>query len=102
MLDIDFIRSDMTEIVADLPVACTHRGQTFEATSSDFGMSRAVEIDGVIVDVDRQIVCDSANLPEGVVASDPITVDGSAYRILNLSEHQDGVGIEINLKAATR
>lgn len=102
MLPIDSIRADLGEIVADLPVTCSYKGTSFTATSSDFGLGRSVEIDGELHDVDRTIVADSADVPEGLRAPDTITVDGEVYRVERVSEHQDGVGLEIDLKAIER
>ena len=102
MLPIDSIRADLGEIVADLPVACSYKGASFAATSSDFGLGRTVELDGQLFDVDRTIVADSADVPEGIAVPEAITVGGEVYRIARVSEHQDGVGLEIDLKAVER
>jgi hypothetical protein len=102
MLNLAAIASDLNEIIDDLPVTCNALGQAFNATSSDDSENRQIEIDGTYMDVDRVIVVNSLNLPEGLKADDPITVGGKAYRILNFSDHQDGVGVEIRLKANVR
>jgi len=102
MLDADSIRADLAEIIADLPVSCSFGGVPFSATSTDFGQRREVEVDGVVYAVDRTIVCDAADITGTIEADDEITVDGVLYRVLDVSAHQDGVGLEIQLKAVTR
>ena len=102
MLDLASLRSDLAECVADLPVACSMRGQVFTATSSDDGETREVEIDGVIIEVDRLIVADIADLPADPQSDERVTVGGKLYRILTPSFHQDGIGIELRLKAVAR
>ena len=102
MLDLVSIRADLSEIVADLPVTCSFADTSFTATSTDSGESRTVEIDGELTEIDRTIVCDVDDVPASVESDKQITVDGTTYRILRLSLHQDGVGLEIDLKAVGR
>lgn len=104
MLPLSSIRSDLSEVVQDLPIQCVLKGVTFTATASDFSENRSVEVEGVLFSVSQTLVADVlrlANVPggvEGVRSNDEITVDGNRRRILNTSLHQDGIGIEINLK----
>jgi hypothetical protein len=102
MLDLASIATDLTEIIADLPVTCVFNGTSFTATSSDDSQNRAIEIDGTFVDVDRLIVVLAANVPAGLVYDKKLTVGGKSYRVLNLSQHQDSHGVEIRLKADVR
>ncbi len=94
-------RNDLAAIVKDMPVTCSIRGQSFIATSSDDSGEKVVDIDGMEVDADRTIVVDSAHLPE-LAGNDEITVGGKQYRIANPFYHQDGVGVELRLKAVSR
>ena len=102
MLDIASFRSDLAEVIDDLPVACTMRGQAFTATSSDDGETREVEIDGTIMEVDRIIVADIADLPPDPQSGEKVTVGGKEYRIMTAAVHQDGVGVELRLKAVAK
>ena len=102
MLDAADLAADLAEIIADLPVTCAFAGVSFSATSTDAGSSRTVEIDGELFNVDRTIVCNVSHVSTAIKADSPITVDGVAYRVLDLSRHPDGVGLEINLKAVTQ
>jgi hypothetical protein len=102
MLDAADFAADLDEIVADLPVACMFAGVPFSATSTDAGSSRTVEIDGELYSVDRTVVCNAAHVPASIKADAPITVGGIAYRVLDVSRHPDGVGLEINLKAVSQ
>ena len=95
-------RSDLTEVVADLPVTCVCGGASFTATSSEDSGTRVIEVDGELIEVDRQIVADVAGVPAAAVQDAQITVGGKAYRIMNVILHQDGVGVEMNLKAVAR
>ncbi len=94
-------RNDLAAIIGDMPVQCDIRGHAFTATSSEDGGERLIEIEGIEVDADRTIVADAADLPE-LDGDDPITVDGKLYRIANPIYHQDGVGVELRLKAVSR
>jgi hypothetical protein len=102
MLDATSIAADLAEIVADLPVACVFGGVSFSATSTDAGSSRTVEIDGELFNVDRTIVCNVSHVAATIKGDDLVTVGGVVYRVLDVSRHQDGVGLEINLKAVTQ
>ena len=101
MIDTASFAADLAEIVADMPVACNYRGAAFNATSTDAGSSRTVEIDGALFNVDRTIICAMVAALNGIAGDDELTVAGVAYRVLDVSRHQDGVGLEINLKAVT-
>ena len=94
--------SDLAEIIGDLPVACVFGGVTFNAASTDAGMNRAVEIDGVLFEIDRTIVCNAAEVASTIAPPELITVGGTQYRVLKVSRHQDGVGLEIDLKTVTQ
>jgi hypothetical protein len=94
--------ADLASVIADLPVTCSYEGTEFTATSSDDARNRAVEIDGMVLEMDRAIVVATADLPTGVEADSKITVGGKTYRVLSLSEHQDGIATEIRLKADVR
>jgi len=102
MLDLVSIDADLAEVVADLPVACVCCGQAFSATSTDAGLARDIETDGVLLDVDRSIVGRASVVPAGAVAGVRITVGGVGYRIQKRDDHQDGVGVELHLKAVER
>ena len=102
MLDVTELASDLAEIIADLPISCIHGGVTFSATSTDSGSSRVVEVDGELYKIARTIVCNAAHVAAGIKGDDIITVGGVEYRVLDVSRHQDGVGLEINLKAVTQ
>jgi hypothetical protein len=102
VLDAASIAADLAEIVADLPVACAFGGVSFSATSTDAGSARTVEIDGELYSVDRTIVCNAAHVASTIKGDDQITVGGVSYRVLDVSRHPDGVGLEINLKAVTQ
>ncbi len=102
MLDLDSIADDLSEVIADLPVSCAYKGTAFAATSTDAGTSRMVEIEGELHTVDRSIVTAAVAVLSGAKGDDAITVDGTAYRIMSISRHQDGVGVEVNLKVSTR
>lgn len=101
MLDAATLRADLAEVVADLPVACSHGGVAFTATSTDAGSSRQVEVDGALFTVERTIVCDASAVSASIKGDDLINVGGVQYRVLTVTRHPDGVGLEIDLKAAT-
>jgi hypothetical protein len=101
-LDTDIFSDDLAEVIADLPVTCVFRGRTFTATSSDDGSTRALEIEGVLYDVDRSIVFEKDDLPTLPKSDEPLTVGGKAYRVLQINEHPDGHGVECSLKAVLR
>jgi hypothetical protein len=102
MLDVTEFASDLAEIIADLPVACVFGGRAFNAASTDVGMNRAVEIDGVLFEIDRTIICSAAEVAATIAPPELITVGGTRYRVLKVSKHQDGVGLEIDLKTDTQ
>jgi hypothetical protein len=77
-------------------------GRAFNAASTDVGMNRAVEIDGVLFEIDRTIICNAAEVAATIAPPELITVGGARYRVLKVSKHQDGVGLEIDLKTDTQ
>ena len=101
-LDADELRDDLTECVNDLPVTVKCAGSSFTATSSDWSGSRVIDVDGEMLEVDRQLVCDIDNLPTKAVQDEVVTIAGTDFRILSVSKHQDAVGCELNLKSDLR
>jgi hypothetical protein len=95
-------RADLAEAIADLPVTCLCGGVSFTAASSEDSGTREIEVDGELIEVDRQIVTDAYDLPAAAVKNATVTVGGKAYRIMSINEHPDGVGVEIALKATVR
>ena len=96
------IRSDLSEIVADLPCACSCKGTAFTATAGDYSLSRDVDVDGFGELADKVLVCDLATMPTAVGPDADLTVDGVAFRVMTVSKHQDGVGVELRLKAVDK
>jgi len=101
-LSTTMLRADLSECVADLPITCVHASGSFSATSSEYGETREVELDGDVYTVDRTVVADVANVPVAMKPDDKLTVGGKPYRILTLEPHQDSVGVTIELKAVAR
>jgi hypothetical protein len=101
MLDLAQIRRDLGEAVDDLPVQCVIGGQAFNATSSEDGGERLVDMDGMEIDADRTVIADATAVPT-LAGNDRITVAGKEYRVQNAIYHQDGIGVELRLKAVAR
>ena len=96
------IRADLGEIVNDLPCACSIKGTAFTATAGDYSLTREVDVDGFGELADKVVVCDSATMPAAVLPDAELTVDGLAFRVMTVSKHQDGVGVELRLKAVAK
>jgi len=96
-MDLISIRDDLSEIIDDLPVTCACQGKTFTATPSEIGGGRMVEVDGVVQEVDGEIIADASDLPASMENGNPIMVDGKNYRVLSVMYHPDNIGVQISL-----
>jgi hypothetical protein len=99
----DDFDADVEEAVGDLPVACVFDGHRFTATSSENGTTRAVEVEGMIVDVDLTLCFPRSALKTLPQSDDEITAGGAGYRVLRVASHPSGIGgVELSLKATVR
>ena len=94
--------ADMAEAVGDLPVACVHvaSGKAFTATASELGTTRAIEIEGTLVEIDLTLVAARSQFATLPQSDDQVTVAGALYRVLRVGGHASGMGgVELSLKA---
>ena len=99
----DDFDADVAETVEDLPIACVFGGVRFDATASENGTTRAVEIEGMVVDVDLTLCFPRSALKTLPQSDDEITAGGAGYRVLRVGSHPSGIGgVELSLKAKVR
>jgi hypothetical protein len=101
----DSFDADVAEAVGDLPVACVHvaSGRKFTATASELGTTRAIEIEGQLVEIDLMLVAARSQFATLPQSDDQVTVAGALYRILRMGGHASGIGgVEMSLKATVQ
>lgn len=94
----DYMRSDLSAIVGELPITVTHQGKTFQAARTAFRRENNLGDGGFMSTVSMSITTAYDTTTQLIQLGDILTIDGAKFRVLSAELSQDAVSVDFSLE----